>query len=175
MTTTIVAHTINIHVNTSSPPHPSNAPTVNPPTIILPANVSPKRCKGKVAVSSQTNEQVWHLKDDKILGASSGWFILCWCLFIWVNDKAASVEIWRLKAYQHYNVFLQCVVKGGQRHIQFVFKCKFNEMGHESHKCLQMKTSNGTRKLHWYAITHQQHTILLSQWDQQPATAHLML
>jgi hypothetical protein len=77
MTTPLVAHTINIHVNTSSPPRPSNAPTVNPPTIILPANVSPKRRKGKVAVSSQTDEQVWHLTDDKILGASFGWFILC--------------------------------------------------------------------------------------------------
>jgi hypothetical protein len=37
----------------------------------MPANVSPKRHKGKVAVSSQTDEQVWDLTDDKILGASS--------------------------------------------------------------------------------------------------------
>ena len=66
MTTPVVAHTINIHVNTSSPPHPPNASalTVSPPTINLPANVSPKKHKGKVAVSSQTNEQVWHLTDD---------------------------------------------------------------------------------------------------------------
>jgi hypothetical protein len=77
MTTPLVAHAINIHVNTSSPPCPSNSPTVNPPTINLPANVSPKRRKGKVAVSSQTDEQVWDLTDDKILGASSGWSILC--------------------------------------------------------------------------------------------------
>ena len=79
MTTPVVAHTINIHVNTSSPPHPPNASasTVSPPTIILPANVSLKKCKGKVAVSSQTNEQVWHLTDDKILGVSFGWSILC--------------------------------------------------------------------------------------------------
>jgi hypothetical protein len=79
MTTPVVAQTINIHVNTSSPPRPPNASasTVNLPTIILPANVSPKKRKGKVAVSSQTDEQVWHLTDDKILGVSFGWSILC--------------------------------------------------------------------------------------------------
>jgi hypothetical protein len=79
MTTPVVAHTINIHVNTSSPPRPPNASasTVLPPTKILPANVSPKKRKGKVAVSSQTDDQVWHLTDDKILGASFSWSFLC--------------------------------------------------------------------------------------------------
>jgi hypothetical protein len=64
-----------------------------------------------------------------------------------VNDTAASVETWRSKAYQHYNVSLQRVVDGEQRHIQFVFKCKFGETGHESHKRLRMKTGNGTTNL----------------------------
>jgi hypothetical protein len=82
MTTPLVAHTINIHVNTSSPPCSSNTLTVTSPTINLPTNVLPKRHKGKVAVSSQTDEQVWHLTDEKNLGVSSGWSILCHYIFL---------------------------------------------------------------------------------------------
>lgn len=58
-----LSHTINIHVNTS----PTAPPRVE--AEIAPANVSPKRKKGKVALSSQTDEEVWGLTDDKILGA----------------------------------------------------------------------------------------------------------
>jgi hypothetical protein len=64
-----------------------------------------------------------------------------------VNDKAASVEKWRSKTYQHYNVSLQHVVEGGLRHIQFVFKCKFDETKHEPHKHLRMKTGDSTTNL----------------------------
>ena len=102
----LVAYTININVNTSSPPHPADAPTFDPP-----ANVSPKRLKGKVALSSQTDEQVWHLPDEKILGVYSG--VVRVNMFTGENVKAASVEKWRSKAYQHYNVSLQCVIEGG--------------------------------------------------------------
>jgi hypothetical protein len=56
--------------------------TVTSPTINPPANVSPKRHKGKVAVSSQTDEQVWHLTGEKILGVSYGWSILCHYIFL---------------------------------------------------------------------------------------------
>jgi hypothetical protein len=64
-----------------------------------------------------------------------------------VNDKAASVEKWRSKTYQHYNVSLQRIVEGGLRRIQFVFKCKFDETKHEPHKRLRMKTGDGTTNL----------------------------
>jgi hypothetical protein len=73
---------------------------------------------------------------------SSSWSILCFNIFIWVN--AASIEKWRSKTYQHYNV---CIVEGGLRHIQFVFKCKFDETKHKPHKRLQMKTGDGTTNL----------------------------
>ena len=73
--------------------------------------------------------------------------LFCVNIFIWVNDKAASVEKWRSKTYQHYNVSLQRIVEGGLRHIQFMFKCKFDETKHEPHKHLWIQTGDGTTNL----------------------------
>jgi len=124
-----------------APPTPS---TETPTILISPVkHRKPGHASGQSEIkASMSDEAVWYLDDDEIIGTSCDPYHK---LSLTV-PPAASSRTWKSSVYDHYHVSVKRV-EGDDRHIDFIFTCKYGSSNHPPQRRRRMGTKDGTGNL----------------------------
>lgn len=124
------------------------SPAIRSVPPLHPVHLSPVRRKKskKRSIYNQSDEEVWDLRDDVIVGTSA---------IVRIAQRqnlnfhiAAALERWTAACYSHYDVSLRRHVNTrGKRSILFRFTCKHKNIDHSVHERARENTAHGTTNL----------------------------